>query len=133
MPRCGPSTTAPPAQPRQASTSRCRSDGTEMSIDTAARSAFKRTTDGDVAAVPPAARLRGRIRVPGDKSISHRALLLAALSSGESIIEGAGDGADIRSTAGLIAALGVSVERLGETESDHDMDSVARLTVGYRV
>ena len=46
------------------------------------------------------------LRLPGDKSISHRALLLAALAEGESRIAGAGDGADVRSTAGIVAALG---------------------------
>ena len=50
-----------------------------------------------------AARLRGELRLPGDKSISHRALMLAALAAGESRIEGAGDGADVRSTAGIVA------------------------------
>jgi 3-phosphoshikimate 1-carboxyvinyltransferase len=66
----------------------------------------------DVARVRGAARLRGDLRLPGDKSISHRALMLAALAEGESRIEGAGDGADVRSTAGIVAALGASVERL---------------------
>ena len=61
--------------------------------------------------------------MPGDKSISHRALLLAALAPGESRITGAGDGADVRSTAGIVAALGASVERMDE----------AGPTVGYRV
>ena len=56
-------------------------------------------------------RLRGELRLPGDKSISHRALILAALAAGESVIEGAGDGADVRSTAGIVAALGAEVER----------------------
>jgi len=67
--------------------------------------------DPDVAGVRPAARLRGRPGLPGDKSISHRALLLAALAAGGSEIRGAGDGADVRTTAGLIARLGVTVER----------------------
>lgn len=67
--------------------------------------------DPDVAAVRPAARLRGRPGLPGDKSISHRALLLAALADGASEIRGAGDGVDVRTTAGLIARLGVTVER----------------------
>ncbi len=65
----------------------------------------------EVARVRGAARLRGDLHVPGDKSISHRALMLAALAAGESRIEGAGDGADVRSTAGIIRALGVTVER----------------------
>jgi 3-phosphoshikimate 1-carboxyvinyltransferase len=64
------------------------------------------------ATIRPVARLRGEIRVPGDKSISHRALILAALASGESRIAGAGDGADVRSTAGIMAALGADVERV---------------------
>ena len=65
----------------------------------------------DVAGVRPAARLRGSPGLPGDKSISHRALLLAALASGESLITGAGDGADVRTTASLIGRLGATVER----------------------
>jgi len=65
-----------------------------------------------IARVRASARLRGDLRLPGDKSISHRALMLAALAAGESLIEGAGDGADVRSTAGIVAALGASVERL---------------------
>jgi 3-phosphoshikimate 1-carboxyvinyltransferase len=65
----------------------------------------------EIAVVRPAGRLRGELRLPGDKSISHRALLLAAIAEGESSILGAGDGADVRTTAGLIARLGVVVER----------------------
>jgi 3-phosphoshikimate 1-carboxyvinyltransferase len=64
------------------------------------------------AVIRPAARLRGEPGLPGDKSISHRALLLAALAEGESRIDGAGDGADVRTTAALVERLGVSVERL---------------------
>jgi 3-phosphoshikimate 1-carboxyvinyltransferase len=62
----------------------------------------------------PAARLRGEPRLPGDKSISHRALLLAALAEGRSLVGGAGDGRDVRATAGIVAALGASVERMRE-------------------
>jgi 3-phosphoshikimate 1-carboxyvinyltransferase len=69
------------------------------------------TVRDDVATVRPAARLRGEIALPGDKSISHRALLLAAIAGGESRIEGASDGADVRSTAGLLRALGVDLQR----------------------
>ena len=67
--------------------------------------------DQPVARIAASARLRGELRLPGDKSISHRALLLAALAAGESVIEGAGDGADVRSTAGIVGALGAKVER----------------------
>src|ERR1035437_7034772 len=62
--------------------------------------------------VLPAARLRGEPRLPGDKSISHRALLLAALAEGESLITGAGDGRDVAATAAIVAALGATVERI---------------------
>lgn len=65
----------------------------------------------EAAVVRPSRRLRGEIRPPGDKSISHRALLLAALADGESRILGAGDGADVRTTAALLRQLGVHVER----------------------
>jgi 3-phosphoshikimate 1-carboxyvinyltransferase len=68
----------------------------------------------DSVVVRPATRLRGRPSLPGDKSISHRALLLALLAAGESRIVAAGDGADVRSTAGVVAALGARVERLAE-------------------
>jgi 3-phosphoshikimate 1-carboxyvinyltransferase len=63
----------------------------------------------DVARIRPAGRLRGEIRLPGDKSISHRALLLAALAAGSSRILAASDGADVRSTAAAMRALGAAV------------------------
>jgi 3-phosphoshikimate 1-carboxyvinyltransferase len=64
--------------------------------------------------VRPAARLRGELTLPGDKSISHRSLMLALLAAGESRIEGAGDGADVRSTAAICLALGAVVARTVE-------------------
>src|SRR3972149_4521363 len=76
-----------------------------------------------IATILPATRLRGELEVPGDKSISHRALMLALLAEGESRIGGAGDGADIRSTAGICRALGAQVERVAGDGR----------TVGYRV
>jgi 3-phosphoshikimate 1-carboxyvinyltransferase len=69
------------------------------------------TVPEPVARIRASARLRGELRLPGDKSISHRALILAALAAGESRIDGAGDGADVRSTAGLVSALGATVTR----------------------
>ena len=61
----------------------------------------------DVRLVEPAeSTFRGSATVPGDKSLSHRALILAALATGESWIEGLGPGADVRSTAAAIDALG---------------------------
>jgi 3-phosphoshikimate 1-carboxyvinyltransferase len=55
---------------------------------------------------------RGVVRVPGDKSISHRALVLGALASGESTISGILQSADVHSTASVLRALGVSVPDL---------------------
>jgi 3-phosphoshikimate 1-carboxyvinyltransferase len=66
----------------------------------------------DIAVVAAARRLRGELTLPGDKSVSHRALMLATLAAGESRITGAGDGADIRSTAAICRALGATVDRL---------------------
>jgi 3-phosphoshikimate 1-carboxyvinyltransferase len=76
--------------------------------------------DEESIVIRPAAALRGRPALPGDKSISHRALLLALLAEGDSRITAAGDGADVRSTAALIAALGAEVERLGEHDGRVD-------------
>ena len=54
-------------------------------------------------------RISGTVRVPGDKSISHRALLLAALARGTSAFTGLLTGEDVRHTAGLLRGLGVTV------------------------
>ena len=55
---------------------------------------------------------RGTVRVPGDKSISHRALILGALASGESRIRGILQSADVHSTAAVLRALGSPVPDL---------------------
>ena len=57
--------------------------------------------------------LTGKVRVPGDKSISHRALILGALSVGETRISGLLEGEDVLNTAKSMQALGASVERTG--------------------
>ncbi len=62
-------------------------------------------------ASPP---LKGRVRVPGDKSISHRALIFAALAVGETRISGLLEGEDVMRTANAVRALGARVERAGE-------------------
>src|SRR5256885_4141493 len=69
------------------------------------------TTSTDAAIITPATRLRGEIVLPGDKSISHRPLMLATLTAGSTTITDAGDGADVRSTAGICRALGATVTR----------------------
>lgn len=56
--------------------------------------------------------LRGRVQIPGDKSISHRALMLGALATGETIIEGLLLGEDPRSTAACFRALGAEISEL---------------------
>lgn len=67
-----------------------------------------------------AARLRGDVRPPGDKSISHRALMLALLAVGESRVLGAGDGEDVRTTAQVVAQLGATVERVPDGRGGAD-------------
>ena len=57
------------------------------------------------------AALSGSVRVPGDKSISHRALMFGALAVGESVIEGLLEGEDVLCTAAAMRALGAEVER----------------------
>jgi len=59
--------------------------------------------------------LQGRARVPGDKSISHRALILAALTVGETTISGLLEGEDVLHTAEAMQALGARVERTGDS------------------
>lgn len=59
--------------------------------------------------------LRGRVRVPGDKSISHRALLLGSIAEGLSRVEGLLPAADCLATLRCIEALGVEVQRFDKT------------------
>ena len=58
----------------------------------------------------PGGRLAGRLGVPGDKSISHRVLLLAALADGVSTIRGLSDGDDVAHTRAVVEALGADVD-----------------------
>ena len=58
--------------------------------------------------------LRGTLKVPGDKSISHRALMLSALAVGESRISGLLEGEDVLATATAMRAMGANIERAGE-------------------
>ncbi len=96
--------------------------------------------------------LKGASRVPGDKSISHRAVLFAAMAEGTSRLTGVLDSADVRSTIGAVSALGaqVSLERQvdgtlaggvtgwgekGPTQPDHAIDcgnsgTTSRLLMG---
>jgi 3-phosphoshikimate 1-carboxyvinyltransferase len=67
-----------------------------------------------LAASRPKAPLAGAIRVPGDKSISHRALMLGALAVGRTEISGMLEGEDVLCTAAAMRAMGAGVERLGD-------------------
>jgi 3-phosphoshikimate 1-carboxyvinyltransferase len=62
----------------------------------------------------PAGPLTGSIRVPGDKSISHRALMLSALAVGTSRITGLLEGEDVLATAAAMRAVGARIERIGD-------------------
>jgi 3-phosphoshikimate 1-carboxyvinyltransferase len=63
-----------------------------------------------IATVRKAKRLEGEVRVPGDKSISHRALILGSLAEGWSRIRGLSTGADVQSTAACMRELDVEIE-----------------------
>src|SRR3954470_20081666 len=63
--------------------------------------------------------LTGTVRVPGDKSISHRALILGALAVGESRITGLLEGEDVLNTAKAMQALGARVERQENKEASN--------------
>jgi 3-phosphoshikimate 1-carboxyvinyltransferase len=65
-------------------------------------------------AVEPAASVRGDLAVPGDKSISHRALLVGGIADGESSVDGLGVSQDVLATVGALRALGVGVELDGD-------------------
>jgi 3-phosphoshikimate 1-carboxyvinyltransferase len=66
---------------------------------------------GKPVTIHPARNVLGSLRVPGDKSISHRYAMLAALAEGRSRFENFATGADCASTLGCVAALGCKVER----------------------
>jgi len=66
--------------------------------------------------IEPAVSLEGHFAVPGDKSVSHRALLLGAISDGETHVRGWGRSGDTESTLGAVRALGAEVEELGPDE-----------------
>src|ERR687883_1090517 len=73
--------------------------------------------------IEPAAALEGHFAVPGDKSISHRALLFGAISEGETTIRGFGRSADTLSTLNAVRALGAEVD---------DGDTITVQGVGLR-
>ncbi|MGB3739295.1 MAG: 3-phosphoshikimate 1-carboxyvinyltransferase, partial [Pontixanthobacter sp.] len=64
----------------------------------------------------PTGSLLGRIAVPGDKSISHRALMFGALAVGETRIAGLLEGHDVIATADALRAMGATIERTDDGE-----------------
>lgn len=76
------------------------------------------TEDHDSLTIAPAVELvvQGQIRVPGDKSISHRALMLGAIAEGETQIQGLLLGEDPRSTAACFRAMGATISELNEDQ-----------------
>ena len=62
----------------------------------------------------PSGPLKGRVRAPGDKSISHRSMILGGLASGVTEVEGLLEGDDVLATARAVEAFGATVEHLGE-------------------
>jgi 3-phosphoshikimate 1-carboxyvinyltransferase len=62
----------------------------------------------------PSGPLKGAARAPGDKSVSHRALILGAMAHGATLVTGLLEGADVLATGRAMAAFGATVERLGE-------------------
>lgn len=63
-----------------------------------------------IATVKRARGLLGTVKVPGDKSISHRSLILGAIADGESTVRGLSEGADVQSTASCLRAMGVEID-----------------------
>jgi len=75
--------------------------------------------------IEPVAALEGHIAVPGDKSVSHRAVLIGAICEGETRITGFGRSADTESTIAAVRALGATVD-------EHDVDTITVHGVGLR-
>jgi 3-phosphoshikimate 1-carboxyvinyltransferase len=95
---------AAPAAPASVCDSETRGTLNAMPDDHALRSPAPLT------ARRPQAPLSGRVRVPGDKSISHRALMLGALAVGRTEISGLLEGEDVLATAAALRAMGAGVE-----------------------
>jgi 3-phosphoshikimate 1-carboxyvinyltransferase len=80
----------------------------EQSQDKAVKAAAERLKSA------PSGPLNGRVRAPGDKSVSHRAMILGGLATGVTEVEGLLEGDDVLATARAVEAFGAKIERLGE-------------------
>ena len=77
------------------------------------------TNDTLITKVAPVSRLKGRLILPGDKSISHRGLLFGALAEGRTELTGLSGGGDVRSTGSCLKQLGVKIETMGDKTIVH--------------
>jgi len=66
--------------------------------------------------IEPATAVVGHVAVPGDKSISHRAVLLGAIADGETHVRGFGRAGDTQASVDAVRALGVEVEDISDDE-----------------
>ena len=80
--------------------------------------------------VQPAQHMRGRVRPPGDKSISHRYAMLAAIADGPSVIHGYSTGADCASTLNCLRALGVPIDQVKRARETGIQLDILGLQVG---
>ncbi|MEO8107440.1 MAG: 3-phosphoshikimate 1-carboxyvinyltransferase, partial [Actinomycetes bacterium] len=69
--------------------------------------------------------LLGTVRVPGDKSVSHRALILAGLAAGSSTITGLSAGLDVQHTRQIMSLLGVRIEGADDVRSVHPLETLS--------
>ncbi|MGH9359908.1 MAG: 3-phosphoshikimate 1-carboxyvinyltransferase, partial [Terriglobia bacterium] len=72
------------------------------------------TSSGTTRKIEPVKKIEGRIRLPGDKSISHRYAMLGAIAEGKTEIEGFASSADCQSTLNCLRGLGVEIDREGD-------------------
>ena len=117
----GPARAGPRAGPRPAERADRAPSRRGVGGRRRARPALMTTTapsTPDAAVVERAARLRGELRLPGDKSISHRALMLATLAAGESRIRARATGRTSARRRRSAGALGATVERIGGDDRD---------------
>src|SRR5215213_1570614 len=77
----------------------------------------ERDQESSAVVVNPVNRLAGEMRVPGDKSISHRAAMIASLARGRSVVKNFSSARDCAATLKCLEALGVRIERDGSTVS----------------
>ena len=90
--------------------------------------------DGSNVVVRPARAVRGVVRIPGDKSISHRYAMLAAIAEGTSRFHNFSAARDCASTLACVAKLGCEWKRLGDKDKDNDEDGAIEVCgVGPRL